>query len=173
MTTARHNQHPKARTEKLIIKELPDETLVYDQETDKAYCLNSTAADVWRNCDGSRTMSDLREVIQSQSDLAVPEEVVWVALDQLEKFDLLERGATRAFRLRGISRRDIIRKVGMATVAVPLIVSISTAPAHAQASLLAPGRCCGNPSQCASNDCSQNPTCVPPPPAAPSTKACN
>lgn len=166
------SNHPKARTEKLIIKDLPDETLVYDLETDKAYCLNSTAAKVWQNCDGSRTTSDLREVIQSESDLAVPEEVIWVALDQLEKSDLLEPAAVGAFRLPGISRRDIMRRVALASVAVPLIVSISTAPAHAQASLLAPGRCCGNPSQCASNSCTQNPTCTAPPPAQPSTKAC-
>lgn len=164
---------PKARKEKLIVKELPDETLVYDLETDKAHCLNLTAAGVWRNCDGTRTPSELREIIQADCDLPVPEDVIWLALDQLEKFSLLEDAATKPFVLPGMSRRDVIRRVGLATVALPLIVSISTSPAHAQGSLLAPGRCCGNPTDCASNSCSQNPACVPPPPAAPSTKACD
>ncbi len=172
MIDERNYQLPKARTEKLIIKELPDETLVYDLLTDKAHCLNETAARVWRRCDGTRTASDLQVAIESESDKPVPVDVIWLALDQLEKFDLIEGSGWRPAALQGINRRDLIRRVGMATVALPLIVSISTSPAHAQASLFPPGQCCGNPTQCASNDCAQTPTCVPPPPQAPSTKAC-
>jgi hypothetical protein len=172
MSTDRHDQLPKARTEKLIIKELPDETLVYDLVTDKAHCLNETAARVWRSCDGTRTASELCEAIKAESNQRVPIDVIWLALDQLEKFNLIEDSAWRPVGLQGMNRRDLIRRVGLATVALPLIVSISTSPAHAQASLFPPGQCCGNPSQCTSNDCTQTPTCVPPPPQAPSTKAC-
>ena len=51
---------PLARKECLVIKELPDETLVYDTKHDKAHCLNNTAALVWKNCDGKRTITQLR-----------------------------------------------------------------------------------------------------------------
>ena len=166
------NRMPKARSENLIIKELPDETVVYDLLTDKAHCLNETAARVWRNCDGTLTISELCEALELETNQPVPADLIWLALDQLEKFNLIENTAWRPPLLQGINRRDLIRRVGIATIALPLIVSISASPAHAQASLFPPGQCCGNPNDCASNNCSQAPTCVPPPPQAPSTKAC-
>ena len=63
---------PLARTESLIIKELADETLIYDTQRDKAHCLNSTAALVWKNCDGKRSVNDLRELIEKDAGVAVP-----------------------------------------------------------------------------------------------------
>lgn len=164
---------PKARKNKLIIKDLPDETLVYDLESDKAHCLNQTAARIWKNCDGIRTVTELTALLAAETKSTVPDEVVWLALDQLEKFDLLEETPEMPLQFAGMNRRELVRRIGMGVFALPLIVSITTSTAQAQGSLLPPGRCCGNPNDCASNGCSQNPACVPPPPAAPSTKACN
>ena len=48
MKNNRPDQLPRARTSELIVKELPDETLVYDLANDKAHCLNHTAALVWK-----------------------------------------------------------------------------------------------------------------------------
>jgi len=39
---------PRARKDGLVIKELVNETLVYDLERDEAHCLNQTAALVWK-----------------------------------------------------------------------------------------------------------------------------
>ena len=159
---------PVARTKSLIIKELPNETLVYDLETDKAHCLNETVARVWKNCDGKQTLAQLGELIEKETNSPVPEEMVWLALDQLEQFKLLETPVNQPRNLSGMSRRQMIRLVGTAAIAAPLITSI-VAPRPAQAqSLLPPGACCGNPNQCASNSCSQNPICT----GTPSTKAC-
>jgi len=163
---------PRARKDKLIIKELNDETLVYDRESDEAHCLNVTAARVWKYCDGETSVAQIRQLLANETSASVPEEVVLLALDQLEKFKLLDNAAAKAFQLPGMNRREVVRRVGFVALALPVIISISASPAEAQGSLLPPGRCCGNPTQCASNSCSQNPTCVPPPPAAPSTKAC-
>ena len=46
---------PQARRSGLIIQEVDSEILIYDQETDKAHCLNPTAAKVWNYCDGETT----------------------------------------------------------------------------------------------------------------------
>lgn len=160
---------PIARKKSLIIKELPNETLVYDLETDKAHCLNETAARVWKNCDGRQTVAQLRELTEKETNSPVPEEMVWLALDQLEQFKLLETAVSQPPQISGMSRRQMIRLVGAAAIAVPVITSI-VAPRPAQAqSLLPPGSCCGNPNQCASNSCSQNPVCA----SSPSTKACD
>ena len=45
---------PQARQEGLIVQELSEEVLVYDQQRHQAHCLNQTAAVVWRQCDGRR-----------------------------------------------------------------------------------------------------------------------
>jgi hypothetical protein len=159
---------PIARKTSLIIKELPNETLVYDLETDQAHCLNETAARVWKSCDGRQTVTQLRESMEKETNSPVPEEMTWLALEQLENFKLLETPVNQPTHLSGMSRRQMIRLVGTAAIAVPVITSI-VAPRPAQAqSLLPPGACCGNPNQCASNSCTQNPICA----SSPSTKAC-
>jgi len=161
---------PIARKDSLIVKELPDETLVYDTQRDKAHCLNSTAALVWKNCDGKKTVDQLRELMEQDAGARVPEEMVWLALDQLESFKLLDDAPAKPEMLSGMSRRNLVKRIGFAALALPVIISISTQPASAQASLLPSGACCGSPGQCQSNSCNQSPTCVGIP--QPSTKAC-
>jgi hypothetical protein len=48
MTT---NPTPKAKTERLIVREIDGETLIYDRSGYAASCLNAFAARVWRACD--------------------------------------------------------------------------------------------------------------------------
>ncbi|HEV2883993.1 MAG TPA: PqqD family protein [Pyrinomonadaceae bacterium] len=125
---------PVARSEFLIVKELLDETLVYDLKTDKAHCLNLTAARVWKSCDGHRTVSDLRARLEDESGVPVPEEVIGLALDQLKKFDLLENGTSGPARLAGLDRRRLVGRIGAAALALPVIFSIVAPAAKAQAS---------------------------------------
>lgn len=135
---------PVARRDSLIIKELADETLVYDLETDKAHCLNLTAARVWKNCNGRRTLAQLRVLIEKETGCAVPEEMIWLALDQLEQFSLLEAPVARPKLLLSTSRRQMVRLVGTAAIALPIITSI-VAPGAAQAASIV---CCQNSPQC-------------------------
>jgi len=161
---------PRARKENLIVKEVDGEVLVYDLNNDKAHCLNQTAARIWQYCDGSRSVAEIAELMSTPGEMPVADPVVLLALDQLQKFELLERSVNSPPHLLGMSRRQMIRLVGTAAIAVPVITTIvSPSSAHAQ-SLLAPGACCGSPGQCASNSCNQTPTCVGLP--QPSTKAC-
>lgn len=168
MKADRRNQVPKARHEQLIVKELPDELLIYDLQSDKAHCLNETAALVWKNCDGHKTVEQLRELMEENAGSPVPEEMVWLALDQLEAFRLLDEAALKPVQFAGMSRRDMVRRVGIAAIALPVILSIVAPTAQAQASGLPPASCCTSPGQCASGNCSQNPVCT----GTPSTKAC-
>ena len=169
MKADRSNQVPKARHEQLIVKELPDELLIYDLKHDQAHCLNETAALVWKNCDGHKTVDQLRELMEDNAGSPVPEEMVWLALDQLETFRLLDKAMVKPAQFAGMNRRDMVRRVGFAAIALPVILSIVAPTAQAQASGVAPGGCCNSPGQCASGACSQNPVCT----GTPSTKACN
>ncbi len=53
-------QMPKRR-EGLIERELPEELILYDPETDRAFLLNHTSAAIWDLCDGE---SALRQIVE-------------------------------------------------------------------------------------------------------------
>lgn len=127
--------NPQARKEGLIIQELPDEVLVYDSSDDKAHCLNRTAALVWKYCDGNTSVADIAKVMSRELNAPVKEEFVWLALDQLEKESLLEKEAQFSLKSLGVSRREVIRRIGLASVvALPIVTSLLN-PMSAKAAL--------------------------------------
>jgi hypothetical protein len=155
---------PLARQSSLIVKEVDEETLVYDLETDQAHCLNSTAARVWKSCDGRNTVEEIAAQLSLPGQPAVDEKVIWLALDQLEKFKLLDAAPAKPEFLSGLTRRQMVARLGIAAVALPAIVSIVSPHASAQGSPpnIPPGFCCVNPNQCTSGTCQQEPPNVPP-----------
>lgn len=122
---------PVARTEDLVIQELRDEILVFDTKSNKAHCLNQTAAKVWKFCDGKNTISDINELFKIQTGANVPENLIWLAIDQLNERELLAEKFEKS--LAGQNRREVLKKIGLATVvALPIVASI-TAPTAALA----------------------------------------
>jgi hypothetical protein len=155
---------PLARHTSLIVKEVDHETLVYDLETDKAHCLNSTAARVWKSCDGKKTVTEIAAQLTPAGETPVDENVIWLALDQLEKFKLLDEAPVKPALLAGLTRRQMVARLGIAAVALPAIVSIVSPHASAQGSPppIPPGGCCVSPNQCVSQTCQQEPPGAPP-----------
>ena len=138
-----HSQPPRLRADGLVIHELPDELLIYDKVRDLAHCLNQTATFVWRACDGQRTPAEIARKLTTQLAVAVPEDVVLLALAQLDEIHLLEQRETIPTSFAGMSRRQMARSLGLTVaVALPLITSILV-PAPAQAATcIAPGQPC-------------------------------
>jgi Coenzyme PQQ synthesis protein D (PqqD) len=122
---------PEARGDGLIVRELPDETLVYDLETKEAHCLNPTAAAVWRHCDGETTPSEIGLSLAREFSTPIDEEVVWLALHQLSRRQLLKSPLARP--VRGLSRAEVIRRFAMsgAALAVPVVFSLVVPTASA------------------------------------------
>ncbi len=118
---------PRSRSDNLVIRELDDETLVYDMERDEAHCLNQTAALVWEQCDGKTTAAQAARSMQSKMDVSVDTDLVWLAVKQLERFHLVESSG----KSPSVSRRDLVLKYAATALALPVIMSIS-APAPAQ-----------------------------------------
>jgi hypothetical protein len=133
--------HPQARTEGLVVRELPDEVLVYDLERHKAHCLNSTAAAVWRHCDGQTGPEEIGFRLAKDFGEPVEADVVWLALDQLSSLNLLETPVVRA---EGVSRSQLLKRAGLvaAAISVPAVVSLA-APTAAMAAVSCPGGCGG------------------------------
>ena len=154
---------PLARQSSLIVKEVDEETLVYDLETDQAHCLNSTAARVWKSCDGRNTVEEIAAQLSSPGQPAVNENVVWLALAQLEKFKLLDAAPAKPEFLSGLTRRQMVARLGIAAVALPAIVSIVSPHASAQGSpSVPPGGCCVSPNDCFTQICKQEGPTDPP-----------
>ncbi|MBC7898460.1 MAG: PqqD family protein [Saprospiraceae bacterium] len=147
----KNSQNPVARKNDLVVQEVTDEVLVYDLSSNKAHCLNQTAAMVWKSCDGTNSVTDIARLVGSEAGGHISEDVVWLAIDQLNESDLLEQELRSSFA--GQSRREVIKKIGLASmIGLPIIASL-VAPSN----VLAVGSCsCTSTAQCASQTGCQN-----------------
>lgn len=127
---------PRARREGLVVKVLRDEVLVYDLERHEAHCLNTSAALVWKHCDGTTTASESAALLRKELKSPADEEVVRLALDGLRKANLLRDTSHRKTEpTRPVSRRALIRKLGLAAGLLPLVASIVVPEAAAAQSI--------------------------------------
>src|ERR1044071_3066842 len=116
---------PLARKEEIIVQELTDELLIYDLTRHNAHCLNQTAAIIWKHCDGRTSLAQL---IRALKELNAPadEEVIWMAVSQLRRRHLLAGAIALPDGRPSLSRREVIRKIGIAAaIGLPLITSIN------------------------------------------------
>jgi coenzyme PQQ synthesis protein D (PqqD) len=154
MRKAGRGQTPRARKSGLVIKRLADEVLVYDQETHKAHCLNPSSALVWNYCDGRKTAREIARLLSSEAGAVFDEEVIWLALEQLERFSLLEEPVEPPRDINRFSRREIGRRLGLASIsALPFIVSIVAPVAAVAATCFPLGTTCTVNAQCCSGLC--------------------
>lgn len=145
---------PLARRRQIIVKQLPDELLIYDLDSNRAHSLNESAAAIWNLCDGRTSVTEIAKQCRVKQDL------VWMALDQFNRDQLLEEKVSPPPVASGLTRREAVRRIGLgAAIAIPVVVSI-TAPTPAQAATCRPsGSACTTSAQCCSGFCRGNNTC--------------
>lgn len=143
-----NSQIPVARTQGLVVQEMPEEVLIYDLDTNKAHCLNDTAAFVWKSCNGNNSVSEIAKKFQIETGKSVNEDLVWLAIDQLSQKNLLQGEISTRFS--GQNRREVIKKIGFASmIALPIVASLA-----APTSVLAAVSCgCSNPGDCSATMC--------------------
>ena len=151
------SSHPHARRANLVVNELQNEVLLYDLDRDQASCLNDSAALVWKYADGKTSVDEIAARMSQELDSPVDARVVWYAVDQLGKKNLLEERLTIPPHYARLMRRDFLVKAGVvgAIVAIPVIISL-TAPTPAMA---ATGSCAGQACSSSADCCPANPTC--------------
>jgi len=139
----------------LVIDELPEEVLVYDRDRDEAHCLNRTAALVWQHCDGKTAPPEIARRLQlelgagADNDSRLREEMVWLAIEQLERIYLLEHSVAVPSQFARLSRRKMIRGLGFAAaLAVPVVTSIVAPTAQAANSCRPNGASCDGSIPC-------------------------
>jgi len=128
-----NSNFPTARKSGLVIQEVPDEVLIFDLDSNKAHCLNETAAMVWKACDGSTSVEQIAKGLTTKTGKGVSDDLVWLAIDQLNENSLLATPVASTFK--GTSRRDAIKKIGLASmIALPVVASL-VAPQNALANV--------------------------------------
>jgi hypothetical protein len=158
-----NSQFPKARRNGLVVQDVTDEVLVYDLDTNKAHCLNQSAAIVWKSCDGTRSVAEIARLVESETGGSVNDDFVWLAIDQLNDSSLMESAVRSSFA--GESRREVIKKIGLATmIGLPVIASL-VAPQSALASnscaCVTPGDCTTQTGCTSTVNCNGSGVCAP------------
>jgi glycine/D-amino acid oxidase-like deaminating enzyme len=143
---------PRARTENILARRFDDELLVYDYDRNVATSLNAGAAGVWDRCDGHTSPAAIAEALSKgapASGKVVDERAVWVAVDKLSRASLLEVPITIPPSVLGASsRRELLRGLGLAAAAVPVVMSITAPTPAAAATCIKIGDPCTNSEQC-------------------------
>jgi hypothetical protein len=128
------NIFPKSRDAEIVTQELANELLIYDLTNHRAIGLNETSVAVWQNCDGKTSIA---EIAQREN---LPPEFVLIALDELQKADLMAEKIELEIPTDRFSRRKMLLKVATTAAALPMIKTL-VAPTAIQAQS---SNCIGN-----------------------------
>ena len=132
----RNEAKPKSlNRDQLVVEELGTELMIYDQRRNQAFCLNQKAAFVWQHCDGKTTIAEIAAEMAKSLSEPIDVAVVQFALQGLSQDGLLETSTFTPFVAEGITRRDMMQKIGVrAAVALPLVTALMVATPKAHAS---------------------------------------
>src|SRR4051794_40128012 len=124
---------PAARSDGLLVQTLGDETVIYDTESKEAHCLKPLAAVVFDCSDGNATVGAIARAAEERLGCDVSEADIVVAVGQLESAGLLQTalvvragGALVATNGNGVSRREMLRRVGLAGAGTAMGTSLIT-----------------------------------------------
>jgi hypothetical protein len=125
---------PLARTERISVREFAHETVVYDLNNNKVHCLSSKSALIWKHCDGRTGPQALADLVQQHEACESPEVLVDLALDQLGRRNLLQTARAPEPSAYRQPRREALRRMVAAAVAIPVIMSLTAPKARATGS---------------------------------------
>ncbi|MFN2201562.1 MAG: PqqD family protein [Caldilineaceae bacterium] len=134
----------RTRQDRLVERQFfDDEIILYDLEREKFFGLNQTATEIWKECDGSKTVGEVAAPLARRNGISqeAAEDLVWLGINDFDRHHLLKRSSSNSpFVQHHLSRRDLLRRVS-AIILLPTVVSIS-APSPAQAISDGCARCC-------------------------------
>jgi hypothetical protein len=166
----------------LLHHKLDEQVLVYDSRGDKVHLLDPTTACVLTLLEeGGWTREGVAAELFRRLGIDSSETLVPLAVEELRAADLLEITPEPEMPLADVTRRELLRKIGLtgaAALLIPAIVTFTATPGYAQTSAggaLLPGAVCtgatpatscgpglfcyaspGNGSFCATNGCTKH-----------------
>jgi nucleotide-binding universal stress UspA family protein len=160
---ANMNSLPRVRPG-LLRHELDGQVLVYDARDDRVHLLDTTTGHVFELLEqGDRSREGIVSELATRMNSVASESLLDLSLEELRNADLLADGASGLTPLSEITRRDLLRKVGLAGAAallVPAITTLTATSAYAQATCVALGQLCaaGGVPCCHPNTCVDDPS---------------
>jgi hypothetical protein len=148
---APEDSRPRVRDHGLVVRELGEETIVYDRVSHRAHCLSPALARVFRACDGNLPAAAMARVLRSDG-AELDERLLAVALERLRRAGLVDVAPQGR-----PSRRELLRRAtGLTGLA---LVSIVAPTPLAAASCTPPGECVALPDgSCTGLPCCGDPT---------------
>lgn len=125
-------QAPRRIRQHISIQQVGTETLVYDEQRHKAFCLNASCAAIWRLADGERTVAEISAAAAAELGAAVSEELVRFTVDELRRDGLMEPRAAPGV-VPTVSRRAMLQRLGAGGAMLLPVVAAIVAPTAAQA----------------------------------------
>lgn len=120
------------QSDRITIQEVDTETLIYNERTHRAWCLNRSSACIWRLCNGQNTVGQIADAAALELGSPVSEDLILVTVDELREKELLEPMAVEVLP-PGMTRRQMIGRVGLTAAALlPVIAALTAPPARAQ-----------------------------------------
>jgi hypothetical protein len=125
--------YPSSRLNDLVMQDSGKEVLLYDLQVNKAFCLNEMSSIVWKECTGKNTVSDISKILSQKLKEHFSEDLVWLAVHQFKKDNLLIKNDDFFTPFDGLNRREIIKKIGLASIISLPVISSIVAPMAIQA----------------------------------------
>ena len=148
---------PRARHEDLLVEEVANETLIYDLQRHRAHCLNASAELIWKHCDGKTTVGEMKSILEKRYHSEMDDDLIKYTIDKLAKANLLDEKASAMNLSAGLSRRDLVKRIGLsAAILIPAVTSL-VAPEAAQAKSCASA---GQPCPNGKSDCCPPLNCI-------------
>lgn len=106
---------PIAKIENLLIEEVGNELIVYDQQNHSSYCLNPIASTVWHHCNGNNTINDIAKLLEKELNLSANPDVdirglVYLTVEELEGYNLIKDYVKQPIDASAIPRRKVVKK---------------------------------------------------------------
>ncbi|HEX3801318.1 MAG TPA: hypothetical protein VHV75_00615 [Solirubrobacteraceae bacterium] len=113
---------PVARSERVLVETVGNETVIYDQDTQVAHALKPLAAAVHMYANGDNTAAEIAELASYRLETPVTEAEVAEAITQLSELNLLD---TPELGRNGFSRRDALKVFGAVGAGTVLVSSVA------------------------------------------------
>ena len=78
----------------IVFRRIGDEMVLYNPEAKFVHMINATAALIWELCDGTHSLDQIEEVIRSQFELDVKDDIcndIREIAEEFEKLGLLKK----------------------------------------------------------------------------------
>jgi len=123
---------PTNITQHMSVQQVGSETLIYDETRHRAFCLNQTSSIVWRLADGRRSIAEIASAASFELDSPISDDLVLFAVEELRREGLIQTSALPNAKPE-ISRRSLLRTLGVGGAMLLPVIAAIVAPTAAQA----------------------------------------